>query len=77
MEMSSCSVAVRAVLEAAGVKDVLSKCLGSNNASNVAKATVSALQQLRLREDILKGRGIEIKPKEAPAPQPPVVPVNA
>jgi small subunit ribosomal protein S5 len=49
---------VRAVLEAAGVKDVLSKCLGSSNAANVAKATVSALQQMRLREDILRGRGI-------------------
>jgi small subunit ribosomal protein S5 len=66
---------VRAVLEAAGVKDVLSKCLGSNNASNVAKATVSALQQLRLREDILKGRGIEIKSKAEPVP--PLVVVNA
>lgn len=59
---------VRAVLEAVGVKDVLSKSLGSNNASNVAKATVSALQQLRLREDILKGRGIESKPQPPPQP---------
>jgi small subunit ribosomal protein S5 len=68
---------VRAVLEAAGVKDVLSKCLGSNNASNVAKATVSALRQLRLREEILKGRGIEIKAKEVAAAQPPITVVNA
>jgi small subunit ribosomal protein S5 len=61
---------VRAVLEAAGVKDVLSKCLGSNNASNVAKATLAALQQLRLREEILKGRGITPTPKRAePTPE--------
>jgi small subunit ribosomal protein S5 len=49
---------VRAVLEAAGVKDVLSKSLGSNNAANVAKSTLQALQQLRLRDEILRGRGL-------------------
>ena len=53
---------VRAVLEAVGLKDVLSKCLGSRNPANVVKATLSALQQLRLREDIFRARGIEIKP---------------
>ena len=52
---------VRAVVESAGVKDVLSKSLGSKNASNVAKATLKALQHLRLREAIFKGRGIEIR----------------
>ncbi len=51
---------VRAVLEAAGVKDILSKSLGSKNAANVAKATLSALQRLRLREDILRNRGVEL-----------------
>jgi small subunit ribosomal protein S5 len=60
---------VRAVLESAGVKDVLSKSLGSKNAANVVKATLQALLSLRLREDIYKGRGLEIK-KVAP-PQPP------
>jgi len=57
---------VRAVLESAGVKDILSKSLGSNNAANVVKATLKALQSLRLREDIYKGRGLEIKKVESP-----------
>ncbi len=60
---------VRAVLESAGVKDVLSKSLGSKNAANVVKATLEALLSLRLREEIYQGRGLEIK-KVAP-PQPP------
>jgi small subunit ribosomal protein S5 len=66
---------VRSVLESAGVKDVLSKSLGSNNAANVVKATLKALLSLRMREDIYKGRGLEIKkapPAELPqAPPPP------
>lgn len=66
---------VRAVVESAGVKDILSKSLGSKNAANVAKATLSALQSLRLREDILRSRGLSVKSKEketAPAPAAPV-----
>jgi small subunit ribosomal protein S5 len=59
---------VRAVLEAAGVKDILSKSLGSNNASNVVKATLQGLQSLRLREEIYRGRGMEIKKVDAPKP---------
>lgn len=59
---------VRAVLESAGVKDVLSKSLGSKNAANVVKATLNALLSLRLREDIYKGRGLAIKRVEAPQP---------
>jgi small subunit ribosomal protein S5 len=51
---------VRAVLESAGVKDILSKSLGSKNAANVVKATLGALQQLRLREDIFRDRGISV-----------------
>jgi len=57
---------VRAVLESAGVKDILSKSLGSKNAANVVKATLQALQSLRLREEIYKGRGLEIKKVEPP-----------
>lgn len=51
---------VRAVLEAAGVRDVLSKSLGSSNPANVVKATLSALRQLRLREAVLKSRGLTL-----------------
>jgi small subunit ribosomal protein S5 len=54
---------VRAVLESAGVRDVLSKSLGSKNAANVAKATLGALQQLRLRDDIYRGRGLALRTK--------------
>jgi len=57
---------VRAVLESAGVKDILSKSLGSKNAANVVKATLQGLQQLRLREDIYQGRGLSLK-REQPA----------
>ena len=59
---------VRAVLESAGVKDVLTKSLGSKNAANVVKATLQALLTLRLREDIYRGRGLEIKKIEPPKP---------
>ena len=68
---------VRAVLESVGIKDILSKSLGSKNAANVVKATLSALQQLRLREQIYRSRGLEIKtaPK-APEATPPAAGVS-
>ena len=47
---------VRAVLESAGVRDVLSKSLGSKNPANVAKAALQALKQLRRREDVMAVR---------------------
>jgi small subunit ribosomal protein S5 len=52
---------VRAVVEAAGIKDVLAKSLGSSNHANVVKATIEALRGLRNRRDIMKLRGKEIK----------------
>jgi len=52
---------VRAVIEAAGIKDVLAKSLGSSNHANVVKATIDALKSLRLREEIYKIRGIAFK----------------
>ena len=64
---------VRAVLEAAGVQDVLSKCLGSTNPHNAVKATFAALTSLRRAADVGAERGMTvnevlgIKP-QAPAP---------
>jgi small subunit ribosomal protein S5 len=58
---------VRAVLESAGVKDILTKSLGSKNAANVVKATLNGLLSLRTREQIYQSRGLEIKKVEAPA----------
>lgn len=51
---------VRAVLETAGVKDALSKSLGSKNAANVAKATIAALMSLRQREEVAARRGVQL-----------------
>ena len=61
---------VRAVIEAAGIRDVLAKSLGSSNHANVVKATLSALTSLRPRSEIMKLRGKKIRtaaPAEAPA----------
>lgn len=59
-----CGKTVRAVVESAGVRDILSKSLGSKNAANVAKATLQALSLLRTREQIYSGRGIESRLKK-------------
>lgn len=48
---------VRAVLEAAGIRNIISKSLGSKNHSNVVKATMQALSLLRTRDEILGSRG--------------------
>ncbi len=57
---------VRSVLESAGIKDILTKSLGSKNAANVVKATLNGLLSLRTREQIYKSRGLEIKKVAAP-----------
>jgi len=52
---------MRAVLEVAGVRDVLAESLGSNNKLNVVKATVNALQALRSNKEIEAVRGVELQ----------------
>ena len=49
--------AVRAVVEVAGIQDILTKCIGTSNPHNVIHATVNALQQLRSAEDSARARG--------------------
>jgi small subunit ribosomal protein S5 len=51
---------VRAVLELAGIKDVLTKALGSTTSVNLVQATVDGLKQLRTKDQIEKARGVKI-----------------
>ena len=56
---------VRAVVEAAGIKDVLAKSMGSNNHGNVVKATMKALESLRSKDEIFRARGKKTSEREA------------
>ncbi len=51
---------IRAVVELAGVENVLTKCIGSHNPHNVVKATIDGLSQLALPEDIAARRGLQL-----------------
>jgi small subunit ribosomal protein S5 len=71
---------VRAVLELAGIHDVLAKSLGTTNPINMLKAAEVALRQLRRPEDVARARGksiSEVLPYKAPAPVEEVVAVAA
>jgi len=52
--------AVRAVCEAAGVKNILTKSFGSNNPVTLVKATIDALQSVRTKDDVARLRGVEL-----------------
>jgi small subunit ribosomal protein S5 len=49
---------IRAVLEVAGVTDILTKCIGTHNTQNIVRATMAGLQSLCLKEDVARRRGL-------------------
>jgi small subunit ribosomal protein S5 len=63
--------AVRAVVESAGIHDILTKCIGSANPHNVVRATIEALRSLKNLEQVASKRGkqtmdiVEVDPKKA------------
>ncbi len=58
---------IRAVLDVAGVRDILTKCIGTRNPHNAAKATLEGLKSLRTLNEVLKARGLEVPVSEEAA----------
>ena len=52
--------AIRAVVESAGIHDILTKCIGSSNPHNVVRATITALKMLKSLEDVASKRGKQV-----------------
>ena len=68
--------AVRAVVEAAGIKDVLAKIIGTSNPHNVVHATMTALMALESVEDVARRRGKTVE-EIVPARRAPAAPASA
>ena len=61
---------VRAVVQACGIPNVLTKSIGSHNPHNVVKATINALEQLRDIKAVREMRGLDVSKSEAAKPEP-------
>ncbi len=52
---------IRAVLEVAGVTDILTKCIGTHNTQNIVRATMAGLQSLCTKEEVARRRGLQLE----------------